>query len=313
MDYWADHGHAVYRPWMTIDALCREPGFEYRSGVLVVRFEETADHVEIHVRPLDGGPDEVVRARRLILGTGALGSARLAMRSQPGLDECPVLTNGYSIAPCLHLRRLGRTLETRRTSLGQIEMYLDPDGNGEDVRMVSIFTYRSLLLFKLVKEAPLALADGLAVFRALVPSLLLVTINHPDHPAAGNRVRRVPDPASPTGDRLEASYSRNEADQATDRACERRILAAMSRLGAPALKLQSMPPGSSVHYAGTLPFGDGSIPGALARDGRLGGTRRVYVADGSGFLCLPSGGLTFTLMAWAHDLGTRLASRGGDA
>ncbi len=313
MDYWADHGHAVYRPWMTIDALRRDPGFEYRAGVLVVRFEETTDDVAIHVRPLDGGPDEVVRTRRLILGTGALGSARIAMRSQPGLAELPVLTNGYSIAPCLHVRRIGRTLEPRRTSLGQIEMYLDPEGNGEDVRMVSIFTYRSLLLFKLVKEAPLALGDGLAVFRTLVPSLLLVTINHPDRPSAGNRLRRAPDPASPTGDRLEASYGRNEADRARDHACERRILAAMRRLGAPALKLQSMPPGSSVHYAGTLPFGDGSTPGSLARDGRLGGTRRVYVADGSGFLSLPSGGLTFTLMAWAHDLGTRLATRGADA
>ncbi len=313
MDYWADHGHAVYRPWMTVDALRREAGFEYRSGVLVLRFEEAADHVAIHVRPLDAGPDEIVRARRLILGTGALGSARIAMRSLPGIDERPVMTNGYTIAPCLHVRRLGRALERHRTSLGQVEMYLDPRGTGEDVRMVSIFTYRSLLLFKLVKEVPLALAEGLGIFRTLVPALLLVTINHPDRPSPGNRLRRVPDATSPTGDRLESQLSRSETDRAADAACERRILAAMRRLGAPALKHQSMPLGSSVHYAGTLPFGDGTTPGTLGPDGRLAGTRRVFVADGSGFLALPSGGLTFTLMAWAHVLGSRLAARGSDA
>ncbi len=313
MDYWADHGHAVYRPWMTVDTLRRDPRFEYRSGVLVLRFEEAADHVAIHARPLDGGPDEVVRTRRLILGTGALGSARIAMRSLPGIDECGVLTNAYTIAPCLHLRRLGRALEPHRTSLGQAEMYLDPHGDGRDVRMVSIFTYRSLLLFKLVKEAPLALSDGLGIFRTLVPALLLVTINHPDRPSPDNRLRRAPDAASPTGDRLESRFVRSAADRDEDAACERRILDAMRRLGAPALKRQSMPLGSSVHYAGTLPFGDGVAVGTLAPDGRLAGTRRVYVADGSGFRTLPSGGLTLSLMAWAHVMGTALATRGSDA
>ena len=317
MDFWADHGRAVYRPWMTVDALRRREGFEYRDGLLVTHFEEHANHVAVHARRLDDGAAEVVRARRLVLGTGALGTARIVLRSRPGENETPLLTNAYSIAPCLHLRRIGRALEPARTSLGQIEMILDPKGDGRNVRMVSIYTYRSLLLFKLIKEAPLALADGREILRALVPSLLLVTMNHPDRMAPGKRLRRIPDASSPTGDRLEARYSRSAQERAEDEACENRILAAMGMLGAPELKRQSMPDGSSVHYAGTLPFADAGSGAetshTLAPDGRLAGTRRVYVVDGSGFRALPANGLTFTLMAWAHVVAQRLAARGGDA
>lgn len=313
MDYWADHGRAVYRPWMTVDALRRHDGFAYRDGVLVTRFEEQADHVAIHLLRLDDGAAEVVRARRLILGTGALGTARIVLRSQGGPEETSLLTNPYAIAPCLHLRRLGRALDRTRTSLGQIEMMLDPAGDGRDVRMVSIFTYRSLLLFKLIKEAPLALADGRAILRTLVPSLLLVTMNHPDRMSPDKRLRRAPDADSPTGDRLEARYARSAAERADDDACERRILAAMGMLGAPALKRQVMPAGSSVHYAGTVPFAADDAPHTLAPDGRLGGTRRVYVVDGSGMRSLPANGLTFTLMAWAHVVARGLAARGADA
>jgi choline dehydrogenase-like flavoprotein len=42
------------------------------------------------------------------------------------------------------------------------------------------------------------------------------------------------------------------------------------------------------------------------RDGRLRGTRAVWIADGSVFPRLPSPGLTFTMMANADRIGTKV-------
>jgi choline dehydrogenase-like flavoprotein len=123
----------------------------------------------------------------------------------------------------------------------------------------------------------------------------------------------VPDPDSRTGDALRVDYTRTPGEEREDERCERRILGALRALGCFALKRQKMPPGATVHYAGTLPFGAAEVPGTLARDGRLAGTRRVYVADGSGLRTLPGNGLTFTLMAWAHVVARGLAQRGTDA
>ncbi|MBI1798819.1 MAG: hypothetical protein HYR73_03945 [Candidatus Eisenbacteria bacterium] len=309
MEFWADHGHSVYRPWMTVESLRAAPRFEYRGGLLVTAFRERSDAIEIEAMRLEDGALETFRGRRLVLGAGTLGTARIVLRSMPGVPSLPLLSNGYCIAPCLHLRRLGRALERRRTSLGQLEMFFDPGRGGLDVRMVSLYTYRSLLLFKLVREVPLALGDGLALMHALSSAIVLATINHPDHAAPGKLVRRLPDDRSPTGDALRVDFAPTADERHDNDRAERAILSAMRKLGAPALKRQSMKPGSTVHYAGTLPFGDGERPFTLGTDGRLAGTLRVFVADGSGFRYLPSNGLTLTLMANAHLVAKGLCAR----
>ena len=58
--------------------------------------------------------------------------------------------------------------------------------------------------------------------------------------------------------------------------------------------------GSGIHYAGTLPFSDSNERFHLLRNGKLGNTQNIFVADGSGFNYLPAKGLTFSLMANAH-------------
>ena len=309
MEFWADQDRAVYRPWMTVEALRREPNFEYRGGLVVTAFREQGDRVTVETRRLEDGVVEIFHTRRLVLGCGTLGTARIALRSLPWEGALPLLSNAYCIAPCLHLRMLGRALERHRTSLGQLEMFFDPGRGGLDVRMVSMFTYRSLLLFKLIKEVPLALADGRALMQALSSAIVLATINHPDHAAASKSVRRVPDDRSPTGDALEVSYSATPEETRDNHAAENEILSALARLGCFALKRQHMKPGSTLHYAGTLPRSDDARPFTLGPDGRLAGTRRVYVVDGSGFRYLPANGPTLTLMANAHRIAQHLCGR----
>lgn len=316
MEFWADHAGAVYRPWMTLDALRAGPRFRYQGGLHALRIEEDGEGVRVTARPMAGGADVTFAARRVVLAAGALGTARIVLRSWPGLGHLPLLSNAYSVSACLHLRMLGSTLERERTSMGQLEMFHDPRGDGLGARMASLYTYRSLLLFKLVKEAPLAMADALPILRALSPALVLATLNHPDRPGAGKRCALEPDAASATGDALSVEWQPAPGEAEENAASERAIAGALQSLGAPVLRTQHLPPGSTVHYAGTLPFADGAAPGAAAApgrldpDGRLGGTRRVFVADGSGFRYLPANGHTFTLMANAHRVALRVAAEG---
>src|SRR5262249_50187276 len=145
-----------------------------------------------------------------------------AMRSL-GLRRLPLLSNGHAIAACLHLRMLGRTLKRQRTSLGQLEMFHDPRGERFGTRMTSLYTYRSLLLFRLAKDAPLALADALPLLRAVESALVLATINHPDTPAQDKFCELVPAVDSVTGDILRVHYS-NHDERHTSLASERVIL-----------------------------------------------------------------------------------------
>src|SRR5207244_13176558 len=101
-----------------------------------------SDHVDVRTRRVEDGADEILRARRLVLGTGTLGTARIVLRSQPGDEALPLLSNPYCIAPALHMRRLGAAMERERTRLGQLEMLLHPPVDGRYVCMVSQYTYR---------------------------------------------------------------------------------------------------------------------------------------------------------------------------
>jgi choline dehydrogenase-like flavoprotein len=64
-----------------------------------------------------------------------------------------------------------------------------------------------------------------------------------------------------------------------------------------------------MHYAGTLPMRPAGAELTCDTEGRLRPCRHVYVADGSVFPWLPAKGLTFTLMASADRVGTRLGER----
>jgi len=65
----------------------------------------------------------------------------------------------------------------------------------------------------------------------LLPAIVLVTINHPDHASPLKRLRRVADAASPTGDALAVEYTLGAEETRDNDRCERRILAALGSLG----------------------------------------------------------------------------------
>lgn len=311
MEFWTDAGDAVYRPRITVDHLRRHPRFRYLDCHLVTRFHEIEGGVRVEAIHTESLEKRTVECRRLLLAPGTLGTARIVMRSLPSARRLPILTNQYALAPCLHLRRLGAPHDERKTSMGQLVMYYDQGGSQLDLRMLAMYTYRSLLIFKLAKEIPFDLQTSTRFMRRLAPGLIIASVNHPDRPTAEKYVEMAPDDDSPTGDRLVIHYQLSSKEQAENLAAERQMFRALRSIGAYPLKKQSLQAGSSVHYAGCLPIGATTTEGNhLLPDGRLSGTQNVFVVDGSGFRYLPSNGLTFSIMANAHIVAQRVA-RGG--
>ncbi len=299
MEFWIDHGKSVYRPRFTIDALKTNPNFEYLDGLFVKSFKETSKGlVELHCLRQESREEEILTCRKLILGSSALGTARIVLRSFGSQEPVPILTNHYAISPCLHYRMLGTPLDQLKTSMGQLTMYcVDPKHSH---RTVSMYTYRSLLLFKLIKEVPLSTKDARRLMHAISSAIVITTTNHPDSITDQKRLKLVADSSSPTGDKLHIDYKLSNSEKSEDLAFDNKIKRAYIALGLIPLTKQKLQHGSSIHYAGTLPFSNNDVPLTQASDGRIHGTQSVYCADSSGFNFLPSNGLTFSIMANAH-------------
>jgi choline dehydrogenase-like flavoprotein len=304
LEYWADMDRSIYRPQWTLAELELSPNFTYASRRLVDRFTEDADGVVVRTSHADTGAREEFRARTLVLAAGTLGTARIVLRSLERYDtRVPMLCNAYAYVPTVNFGMLGRTPHDRRYSVGQLTAIVQLPGR---ILQAQVFSYRSLLTFKLMKEAPIAYREARRVLQAMIPNFTILGIHHEERPGAGKYCilhRGEPD-------RLEVRYRPTPEEERMQHGDERQLLGFFRKLGCLPLKTIRPGHGSSLHYAGTLPIVPaGDDPLTCDRDSRLRATKNVYVADGSIFPWLPPKGLTFNIMANADRVGTLLARR----
>ena len=301
MEFYTDHEMSAYRPWMTIETLKANDRFTYVPNCLVESFTDKHDHVEVVAYKTDSNQKEVFKCRRMLLASGVLGTARIVLRSFTSRNvRLPIICNRYCYLPCIHLRMVGKPAERLKTSLAQLVLFHDEDRTHADVAVASLFSYRSLLLFRLVKEAPLNFSDARTILQYLQSSFIIAGIHHPEAASTSKFVELVADHNSITHDKLHVHYSMSADETLKMNKRERSYMSALRTLRCFPIKRVYPGSGSSIHYGGTLPYSREDVPYTLALEGRLHGTRNVYVADGSGFRYLPAKGLTFSLMANAH-------------
>ncbi len=297
MDFWHDNEQSVYRPWMTVDKLIERNNFSIEERMLVVKFEEQNDVVKVICRHTDTNDEKIFWTRKLVLCSGVLGTARIVLRSFEQKKDLPLISNPYVYVPMLNWSRLGKATEQFKSGMGQLVMFYDKKRDNSDVAMSAFFTYRSLLLFRLIKETPLNFAVGRSVMQYLVPAMVIAGIHHPESTCNRKYLRLIADATSPTGDKLFAEYILNSTEQEEVLKTESEFFKTFRSLGC--IPIQKVYPGhgSSIHYAGTIPFSDAEEIYTTAQSGRLHLTNHVFVADGSSFQYLPAKGISFTLMA----------------
>lgn len=307
LDFWSDAGRSVYRPRWTLDELRGSPKFSFVARRLVRSFAEgDGGGVTVEAADVDTGALETHRARAVVLAAGTLGTTRIVLRSRGAYHRrVPIVCNPHSYLALLNLDLLGAPVRDARHSMAQVCLVHAPGGPARPFTIGHIYSYRSLLMFRLMKDSPLPLPESLELMRHLSPSFGVLILQHRDAPTPAKHASLVP--RAGNEDDLAIEYALSAQEQAENDAVERAVARGLRRLRV--LRLQTMRPGhaASVHYAGTLPMSSSGEELTTGPDGRLARTRGVYVADGSVFPSLPSKGLTFTMMANADRVGAGLA------
>ncbi|MEO8593011.1 MAG: hypothetical protein ABI759_06805 [Candidatus Solibacter sp.] len=298
MDFWADAGRSVYRPRYTIEKLRTHANFTHLTGRLAERFRSTPDGVTLECRNVESGARESFSARKLLLAAGAINSGRLALASfHDYQSRLPILCNPNHWVAAINLSMLGKPARDRRHSLSQLTVLLQAECDGPDYVLAQIYSYRSLLLFRLLKDIPLPPKQGLLFLRLLATAFTCVNIHFPDRPSANRWIQLE---ARAGGDILRASTSYSPTEKEWIQRYERRMLRFLTSLRCIPMGVNRPLHGASIHYAGTLPYAGDARPLTTAPDGMLRNAPNVYVADGSSWRFMPAKGLTLTLMANAR-------------
>src|SRR4030095_13454357 len=206
LEYWADMDRSVYRPQWTLDELLQAPSFTYLNRRIVQTFREDGDQVKVEVAREDGVVETHV-ARALVLAAGTFGTARIVLRSLDRYEtRIPMVCNAYCYVPMLNLGMLRRAARDRRYSLAQLTAMVELPGR---VLQSQVFSYRSLLTFKLMKEEPIPYREARKILQLLMPTFAILGIHHEDRPRAEKYCvlhRGVPD-------RLEVGYKQSADEE----------------------------------------------------------------------------------------------------
>jgi choline dehydrogenase-like flavoprotein len=300
MEHLEPGGGAIYNPTSTIDALRASGAVEYEAGWIVRSFRESESGVLVTATRRDGGATQEFHARHLLLAAGALNSARIVLASASDCaSQLPLLDNPMTVLPVLHPQFVGVPAAGPESGFAQLNLVLDAERFGCKYQG-SVYSTASAQMSEFLAQLPFSLGANRRLLRALLPAISLVMVFYPASPSPSQYVQLREDGS------LEAAYPwQPDPRLAGELARVFRGLGCWAHAGI----ARHAGPGQGIHYAGTLPHAARPSRYQLHPDGRLEGTRGVYVCDGSCFPHLPARNLTFTIMANAHRIATALAER----
>jgi choline dehydrogenase-like flavoprotein len=305
MEFWADKDEAVYRPVYTLRELQRHRNFEYRAATCVETFTETGNGVRVTARDVVTGEALTFEAGRLVVAAGTISTSHIVLRSLgTTATRLPLVSNPYTYYPCLVWPTLGKRLRDRRHSLTQLAIFYRPRSWEDALVQAQIYSYRSLLTFKLLKESPLPHREAIRLLQLVQESFVIVGIHHEDRPAPAKYIQLGDGKAGERGLRIAYRPTTRELERRARN--ERSLMLNFPALGCLPLRRIHPGEGASIHYGGSLPMSSEDRPFTTTPEGRLRGTDRVYIADGAVLPHLPAKGLTFTLMANADRVGSAL-------
>lgn len=307
------HG-SLYDPARTTLAECRRyPNFTYRPERLVLNLEASEGavrgirYLSTQTRSAHSEPCAAV-----FLAAGALQSGGIFLRtlqrdaslaSRPQRTQSVMDTTVVKM-PYIQLGSVG-TVETGGDFQFNrlIAAHRKPRAAGWPSHCHGeVLSLNTLLYHPLIESIPLGSRFGMRMFARLRAALGVVTYFFPDRQMPGNGISLMPDPASPSGDRLVVHYGENGDKEALIQDTARDTRRALRMLGCvPWLPMRS-PSGGGIHYAGTVPMGEGPL--CSDPTGRTNAYRNLYVCDGAAFPSLPSKSITLNLVAHAIRVAT---------
>ncbi|MBT8403702.1 MAG: hypothetical protein KJP18_07595 [Gemmatimonadetes bacterium] len=311
---WGCPNEALYSPLFTLRECQAHPAFDYRPGVLVTHVEFGDDGRATAVVGRRAGERVRIATERVVLAAGALGSTRIVLDSRyrhHGRIETAtgLMDNRQVHVPFLTWSRMGAEVETASYQFHHLAFGIRrPDPR--DYVHGQITTLRAAALHPIVQNLPLDTPSALAVFQRLRGGLAVANVNLRDTRRADSIATLRPGPEGDPGELvLDYVSAPTEADAAARAVAD--LKRALRHLGCwvPPGMTRTLPKGTSVHYAGTLPMTPRPEPLGTDADGRLWEHPNLFVVDGAVLPALPAKNHTFTLMANAARVAARTLPR----
>ncbi len=289
----------IYSAAQTFDRLRKQKLVRYRGGCLVTRVGEDAAGGYLVVQDLASSTSETVRADRIFVGAGGIGSTRLALGSMAKPPATLHLAESLQFAvPFLSRRSTGDPRRQSDFTLNQFNILLDFDDEHYSTSHIHCYPYNPSVLGAL--PGPLTAMDGLA---GQFLGRLTIGLGYLPSWASPSITLSV----TPRSNELPGLTMGNLEPDSTPLLMGQ-VLRRLRKIARP-LDLYAIEPqiqlaasGKSYHFGGSFPHRRKPNANAPGTDvfGRIPGWRRIHLVDGAVLPSVPSTTFTLTVMANAH-------------
>ncbi len=302
----------IYSSSHTFDRLRAEKRVAYRAGLLALRLDEIEGEPQVVARNTETGRLETLRADRVFVACGGVGTTRLVLGSLGAFDEAVYLQESVQfVMPTVSLRPVRDPRTARNFTLNQFNLLYDATEEGVDLCQVHFYDYNPAFL----RSLPAALLRPVAA-PALTAVLRRVSVGLGYVPGWGSpRVKAVARRASGGKDQLpdlELAGDGGEEWPPMLRALVRNMLKVAPALDLwPVVPMVSVSgPAKSYHFGASFPHERMRGGRVTDRMGRLAAWEHVHLVDASVFPDVPATTFTLTIMANAHRIASEVLEAG---
>jgi len=288
---------AAYTAAQELEALSRHENVVTAGGILVGSIEKHEDGWQIRGTDRRSGTPWYCRGRYVVVAAGVLASTRLVLQAKGAYDRRKPLINNPAATLAYYVPgQMGKGLPETGFGMAELSYQL---GEGPDAVFGLLYGADSFLAGDLANMPFISRVGARDLLRPLLPAMALSMLYFP-----GSRSRNSV--SLNRSGRLDVEGGVRDGFEDEKKMVFRQVRRSFRSLGALLIPLVSrmVAPGAEVHYAGTLPMG-----GDTSVDCEVYGMPGLYVVDGSVLPSLPAKSHTFTVMANALRVGTKLAGR----
>ena len=301
---WGCPKGSIYNPRLSTLKECEtHRGFRYVAGRLVLALRSSGNkidgirYLDVATREIREEACDVVFLAAGALQTGAIFLRTLkAARAEAAPQSEGLMDTTVVRIPFVALRSIGQPPDARSFQFNRLIAGIV----GESTQWprylhAELLHLTSLIYHPLIERMPFDTRTSTKLFFALKPAIGVATLFFPDRITPGNH-QRVVDHGG-ISDKVELHYRKSEDKERFIRHSVARMRSALYRLGCIPRGAVRSPPGAGIHYAGTVPMGNG--PKRCDATGRSNLFSNLYIADGAAFPSLPSKSITMSLAAHA--------------
>jgi hypothetical protein len=299
----------VYSASQTFDQLIADKRITYDGGYVALRLGEDNDEAFVEARNVATGAIETLRADKVFVACGAIGTTRLVASSLDIYSE-PIhfAESAQFVMPFASIRAHSAVTQDHSFTLNQFNMLLPFDEAGKDLVQIHGYPYNDAM----DDAVPQILnAPSMRSIRAMLLKRLTVGLGYlPSWWSSGFDVTLETPTSKAELAPVHIAPSAHDSGQSSKRlrAVNARLLRVAPFLGvAPVLPMVSLSaPGKSYHFGGSFPHATNPTGRESDVLGRVDAWHSIHLIDASVFPTVSATTFTLTIMANAHRIARRV-------